>query len=50
MLSSVRPLTRQEDSRRPVWEFADRVQITQWHARIACDFSIGDGCRLGRLW
>src|SRR6516162_4128871 len=29
MLSSVRPLRRQEDSRRPVWEFADRVQITQ---------------------
>jgi hypothetical protein len=29
MLSSVRPLTRQEDSRRPVWEFADQVQITQ---------------------
>src|SRR5215472_17864192 len=29
MLSSVRPLTWQEDSRRPVWEFADRVQITQ---------------------
>jgi hypothetical protein len=29
MLSSVRPLMRQEDSRRPVWEFADRVQITQ---------------------
>ena len=24
MLSSVRPLMRQEDSRRPVWEFADR--------------------------
>jgi len=29
MLSSVRPVMRQEDSRRPVWEFADRVQITQ---------------------
>ena len=29
MLSSVRPSMRQEDSRRPVWEFADRVQITQ---------------------
>ena len=29
MLSSVRPLMRQDDSRRPVWEFADRVQITQ---------------------
>src|SRR6516164_3467735 len=29
MLSSVLPLTRQEDSRRPVWEFADQVQITQ---------------------
>jgi hypothetical protein len=29
MLSSVRPLMGQEDSRRPVWEFADRVQITQ---------------------
>jgi len=28
MLSSVRPLMRQKDSRRPVWEFADRVQIT----------------------
>src|SRR5215471_11865299 len=28
MLSSVRPLMRQGDSRRPVWEFADRVQIT----------------------
>src|SRR5262245_9331365 len=28
MLSSVRPMMRQEDSRRPVWEFADRVQIT----------------------
>jgi hypothetical protein len=23
MLSSVRPVMRQEDSRRPVWEFAD---------------------------
>src|SRR6516162_4456705 len=29
MLSSVRPWMRQEDSRRPVWEFADQVQITQ---------------------
>jgi hypothetical protein len=29
MLSSVRPLMRQEESRRPVWEFADRIQITQ---------------------
>ena len=29
MLSSVRPSMRQEHSRRPVWEFADRVQITQ---------------------
>jgi hypothetical protein len=29
MLSSVRPLMRQEDSRRPVWEFVDRVQTTQ---------------------
>src|SRR6516162_10451108 len=29
MLSSVRPSMRQEDSRRPVWEFADRVHITQ---------------------
>ena len=29
MLSSVRPLMRQEDSCRPVWEFADRVQITR---------------------
>ena len=28
MLSSVRPWMRQEDSRRPVWEFADWVQIT----------------------
>jgi len=29
MLSSVRPLMRQNDGRRPVWEFADQVQITQ---------------------
>src|SRR5262244_4446732 len=29
MLSSIRPLMRQDDGRRPVWEFADRVQITQ---------------------
>jgi hypothetical protein len=29
MLSSVRPLMRQDDIRRPVREFADRVQITQ---------------------
>jgi len=29
MLSSVRPLMRQGDSRRPVSEFADRVQINQ---------------------
>jgi len=29
MLSSVRPLMRQEHSRRPVWEFADWVQITR---------------------
>jgi len=28
MLSSVRPVMRQDDRRRPVWEFADRVQIT----------------------
>src|SRR5437868_1540128 len=28
MLSSVQPLLRQDDSRRPVWEFADQVQIT----------------------
>jgi len=40
MLSSVRPSMRQEDSRRPVWEFADRVQITrsvleaQWKALV----------------
>jgi hypothetical protein len=40
MLSSVRPMMRQEDSRRPVWEFADRVQITrsvleaQWKALV----------------
>jgi hypothetical protein len=40
MLSSVRPVMRQEDSRRPVWEFADRVQITrsvleaQWKALV----------------
>jgi hypothetical protein len=40
MLSSVRPVMRQEDSRRPVWEFADRVQITrsvleaQWNALV----------------
>src|SRR5262249_62036930 len=40
MLSSVRPVTRQEDSRRPVWEFAGRVQITrsvleaQWKALV----------------
>src|SRR6516165_5010417 len=40
MLSSVRPLMRQEDSRRPVWEFADWVQITrsvleaQWKALV----------------
>ena len=40
MLSSVRPLMRQEDSRRPVWEFVDRVQITrsvleaQWKALV----------------
>jgi len=29
MLSSVRPWMRHDDSRRPVWEFADRVQITR---------------------
>jgi hypothetical protein len=29
MLSSVRPSMRQDDSRRPVWEFADQVQITR---------------------
>jgi hypothetical protein len=29
MPSSVRPSMRQKDSRRPVWEFADQVQITQ---------------------
>src|SRR6516164_7292762 len=40
MLSSVRPLMRHEDSRRPVWEFADWVQITrsvleaQWKALV----------------
>src|SRR6516162_642227 len=40
MLSSVRPLMRQDDSRRPVWEFADRIQITrsvleaQWKALV----------------
>src|SRR5690242_14186165 len=40
MLSSVRPLMRQDDSRRPVWEFADRVQVTrsvleaQWKALV----------------
>jgi hypothetical protein len=40
MLSSVRPSMRQEHSRRPVWEFADRVQITrsvleaQWKALV----------------
>src|SRR6516162_4371757 len=28
MLSSVRPWMRQDDSRRPVWQVADRVQIT----------------------
>src|SRR5215472_1052138 len=40
MLSSVRPLMRREDSRRPVWEFAGRIQITrsvleaQWKALV----------------
>ena len=40
MLSSVRPWMRREDSRRPVWEFAARVQITrsvleaQWKALV----------------
>src|SRR6516165_1607254 len=40
MLSCVRPVIRQEDSRRPVWEFADRVEIThsvleaQWKALV----------------
>src|SRR5215469_13505111 len=40
MLSSVRPLMRQEVSRQPVWEFADRVHITrsvleaQWKALV----------------
>jgi hypothetical protein len=40
MLSSVRPWMRHEHSRRPVWEFADRVQITrsvleaQWKALV----------------
>ena len=40
MLSSVRPWMRHDDSRRPVWEFADRVQIThsvleaQWKALV----------------
>ena len=40
MLSPVRPLMRQEHSRRPVWEFADWVQITrsvleaQWKALV----------------
>src|ERR1700758_4171922 len=40
MLSSVRPSMRQENSRRPVWEVADRVQInrsvleTQWKALV----------------
>jgi hypothetical protein len=40
MLSSVRPMMRQDDSRRPVWEFADRLQITrsvleaQWKALV----------------
>src|SRR5262249_55445308 len=40
MLSSVRPLMRQEVSRRPVWEFANRVHITrsvleaQWKALV----------------
>ena len=40
MLSSVRPWMRHEDSRRPVWEFADQVQITrsvleaQWKALV----------------
>ena len=29
MLSCVRPWMRHDDSRRPVWEFADRVHITQ---------------------
>jgi hypothetical protein len=40
MLSSVRPVMRQDERRRPVWEFADRVQIThsvleaQWKALV----------------
>lgn len=35
MLSSVRPSMRQEDSRRPVWEFADWIQIT-WACSKHC--------------
>src|SRR6516162_1631965 len=37
MLSSVRPLMRQEDSRRPVWEFADRVFLGKGFRVIARD-------------
>jgi len=38
---------RQEDSRRPVWEFADRVQITrsvleaQWKALVVPPIAAG---------
>jgi len=39
MLSSVRPLMRQEDSRRPVWEFADWVQIT--HSVLEAQWKLG---------
>jgi len=42
MLSSVRPLMRQVDSRRPVWEFAAWAQITQ-------SVPEGIGCHRHRL-
>ena len=40
MLSSVRPVMRQEDSRRPVWEFADRVRSPKVRSKASAVIAI----------
>ena len=40
MLSSVRPVMQQEDSRRPVWEFADRVRSPKVRSKASAVIAI----------
>ena len=42
VLTSVRPLMRPIDGRGPVWEFADRIQITDTRSRRSVENWLAD--------